>query len=63
LRSSALVVFSYSNAFIFKIPASGTDFQNTGYSPASAKFVVKYRPDRWNTGLLATLFQCDFKCV
>jgi len=48
---------------MFKIPASGTDFQNTGYSPASAKFVVKYRPDRWNTGLLATLFQCDFKCV
>jgi len=27
---------------IFKIPASGTDFQNTGLLPASAKLAVKY---------------------
>jgi len=26
-----------------KIPASGTDFQNTGLLPASAKLAVKYR--------------------
>jgi len=33
----------------------GTDFQNTGFSPAFAKLAVKYRPGRWNTGHLATL--------
>jgi len=49
LRNSALKLF------IFKIPASGTDFQNTGLLPASAKLAVKYRPGRWNTGHLATL--------
>jgi len=38
--------WTYSNAFIFKIPASGTDFQNTGFLPASAKLAVKYRPSR-----------------
>jgi len=37
---------------MFKIPASGTAFQNTGFLPASAKFTVKYRPGRWNTGHL-----------
>jgi len=47
--------WSYSNAVIFKIPASGTDFQNTGFLPVSAKLAVKYRPGRWNTGHLATL--------
>jgi len=35
--------------------ASGTDFQNTGLLPTSAKLAVKYRPGRWNTGHLATL--------
>ena len=39
---------SYEKLFIFKIPASGTDFQNTGLSPASAKSAVNYRPGRWN---------------
>jgi len=29
---------------MFTIPASGTDFQNTGLLPASAKLEVKYRP-------------------
>jgi len=29
---------------MFTIPASGTDFQNTGLLPASAKLAVKYRP-------------------
>jgi len=40
--------------FVFKIPASGTDFRNTGLLPASANLAVKYRPGRWNTGHLAT---------
>jgi len=30
--------------YIFKIPASGIDFQNTSFLPASAKLAVKYRP-------------------
>jgi len=30
--------------FIFKLPASGTDFQNTGLLRASAKSAVKYGP-------------------
>jgi len=38
-----------------KIPASDTDFQNTGLLPAFAKLAVKYRSGRWNTGHLATL--------
>jgi len=42
-----LVLFKVTpNYFIFEIPASGTDFQNTGLLPASAKLAVKYRPDR-----------------
>jgi len=41
--------------FVFKILASGAEFQNTGFLPASAKLAVKYRPGRWNTGRLATL--------
>jgi len=59
LRSSAFVLFelAYSYAFIFKIPASGTAFQNTGFLPASAKLAVKYRPARRNTGHLATLLR------
>jgi len=32
--------------FIFEILASGTDFQNTGLSQASAKLAVKYWPGR-----------------
>jgi len=32
------------------MPALGTDFQNTGLLPASAKLAVKYRSGRWNTG-------------
>jgi len=47
--------------FIFKIPASGTDFQNTGLSLASAKLAVKYQPGRWNTCHLATLVT-DLQC-
>jgi len=46
---------SYCKLFIFEIPASGTDFQNTGFLPAFAKLAIKYRPSRWNTGHLATL--------
>jgi len=42
---------------ILKIPASGTDFQNTGFLPASVKFAVKYRPGRLHTGGLATLVE------
>jgi len=38
--------WSYSNAFIFKIAASGTGFQNTNFLPAFAKLAVKYRPGR-----------------
>ena len=38
-----------SNAFIFKIPAPGRDFQNTGFSPALAKLAVIYRTGRWNS--------------
>ena len=50
LRSSALVFFGgYSNAFVFKIPASGTYFQNTGFLPASVKLAAKYQPRQWNT--------------
>jgi len=37
------------------MPASGTDFQNTGLLPAPAKLAVKYRPGRWNADHLATL--------
>jgi len=38
LRNSALVSFEVTaNYFIFTIPASDTDFQNTGLLPASAK--------------------------
>jgi len=37
------------------MPASGTDFQNTGFLPAFTKLAVKYRPGRWNTGRLASL--------
>ena len=63
--------WSYGKLFIFKIPASGTDFQNTGLLPASAKLAVKYRPGRWNTGHLATPFMttpssaesCYLTCV
>jgi len=47
--------WNYAELFIFKLPASGSDFQNTGLSPASAKLVVKYRLGRWNSGHLATL--------
>jgi len=36
--------------------ASGIDFQNTGFLQAFAKLAVTYRPGRWNTGHLATLF-------
>jgi len=46
LRTSALFFWSYSNAFIFKIPASGTDFQNTGLLLATVKIaVIPARPD------------------
>jgi len=31
---------------IFTLPASTTDFQNTGLLPASAKVAVKYRQGR-----------------
>jgi len=41
--------------FIFKISAAGTDFKITGLLPAAAKFAVKYRLSRWNTGHLAIL--------
>jgi len=34
------------------LPASDTDFQNTGLLPASAKLAVKYRQGRWNAGHL-----------
>jgi len=37
------------------MPTSGTEFQNAGLLPASAKLAVKYRPSRWNTGHLAAL--------
>jgi len=44
LRNSALVLFKVTaNDLFSKIPASGTDFQNTGFLPASAKLTVKYR--------------------
>jgi len=56
LRISALVPFEVTaNYFIFTMLVSGTDFQNTGLSPASDKLAVKYRPGRWNTGHLTTL--------
>jgi len=56
LRNSAIVLFKVTANYLFsKIPASGTDFQNTGILPATAKLAVKYRPGRWNTGHLATL--------
>ena len=32
--------------FIFKIPAAGTNLENTGLLPATAKLAVKYRPGR-----------------
>ena len=35
---------SYCKLFIFKIPVSGTSFQNTGFLPASTKLAAKYRP-------------------
>jgi len=42
-------------AQVFKIPASGTGFQNTGFLPASAKLAVKYQPGQCNTSHQATL--------
>jgi len=39
LRSSALVLLELSNAFIVKIPASGTDFQ----IPVSYRPVLNYQ--------------------
>jgi len=60
LRNSALVPFEVTaNYFIFTIPASDTDFQNTGLLPAFTKLAVKYRPCRWNTGHLTTLDICS----
>jgi len=35
---------------------SSIGFSNTGSLPASANFAVKYRPGRWNTSYVATLF-------
>jgi len=56
LRNSALFLFEVTaNYFVFTIPVSDTDFQNTGLLPASPKLAVKYRPGRWNTGHLTTL--------
>ena len=52
--SSALVFLQLLHIFIFKMPAAGTDWKNTGLLPATAKFSAKYRPGRWNTGHLAT---------
>jgi len=51
--------WNYSSAFIFKRPASGTGFQNTGFLLASAKLTVKYRPfsNLANTSHLATILQ------
>jgi len=49
----------------FKISASGTGFENTGFLPAPAKLAVKYRPGRWNTGHVATLLTSQellYKC-
>jgi len=47
LRNSALVPFEVTaNDFIFTIPASDTDFQNTGLLLAFAKLAVKYRQGR-----------------
>ena len=47
LRNSALFRFEVrANNFIFTIPASDTDFQNTGLLPASAKLAENYRPGR-----------------
>jgi len=41
-----LVLFEVTaNDFIFIIPASDPDFQNTGLLLASAKLAVKYRQD------------------
>ena len=54
--TSALVVFAVLQILIFKIPAAGTGFKNTGLLPATAKFAVKYWTGRWNTGHLATLW-------
>jgi len=42
LRNAALVLFSNSKLFIFTIPASDTDFQNTGLLPVSAKLAENY---------------------
>jgi len=41
-----LVLFEVRQIIIFKIPASGTEFQNTGVLLVSAKLAVKYRPGR-----------------
>jgi len=47
LKNSALFLFDVTaNYFIFSIPASDTDFHNTGLLLASAKLAVKYRPGR-----------------
>jgi len=46
-----------------EIPASSTDFQNTGLLPASTKLAIKYRPGRCNTGHLATLLIPDANAV
>jgi len=60
LRNSALVPCEVTaNYFIFTIPDSGTDFQNTGLLPASAKLAVKYGQIRWNTGYLTTQDICS----
>jgi len=48
--------WSYSN--IFKIPASGTDFQNTGFLSASAKITVKYRSGRWTPAIWHPSYDC-----
>jgi len=55
LRKSALVIFGVLLQCIYFQNTSGTDLQNTGFLPGSARLAVKYRPGRWNTGHLATL--------
>jgi len=60
LKNSALFLIEVTaNYFIFTIPASDTDFQNTDLLPASAKLAVKYRPGRRNIGHLTTLDICS----
>jgi len=47
LRYSALFLSEVTaNHLISTIPASDTDYQNTGLLPASAKLAVKYRQGR-----------------